>query len=73
MKAHYSQAEFMFLFLGMTAILPYPPPLLNYQLPIVAVPVSQYDTIFKATPPADLVWSRYPIYLQSGVAFLLFF
>jgi hypothetical protein len=38
MKAHYSQAEFMFLFLGMTAILPYPPPLLNYQLPIVAVP-----------------------------------
>jgi hypothetical protein len=25
MKADYSQAEFMILFLGMTAILPYPP------------------------------------------------
>ena len=43
MKADYSQAEFMFLFLRVTAILPYPPPLPNYQLPIVAV--SPYVTI----------------------------
>jgi len=38
MKADYSQAEFMILFLGMTAILSYPPPLSNYQLPSVAIP-----------------------------------
>ena len=37
MKVDYSQAVFMILFLGMTAILPYPPPLPNYQLPIVAI------------------------------------
>ena len=37
MKVDYSQAEFMFLFLGITAILSYPPPLPNYQLPIVAI------------------------------------
>jgi hypothetical protein len=41
MRADYSQAEFMILFLGVTAILPYPPPLLNYQLPIVAI--SNFD------------------------------
>jgi len=38
MKVDYSQAVFMILFLGMTAILPYPPPLPNYLLPIVAIP-----------------------------------
>ena len=35
--------------------------------------VSQYDTVFKATPPADLVWFQYPIYLQKGVAFFVIF
>jgi hypothetical protein len=37
MKADYSQTEFTILFLGVTAILSYPLPLPNYQLPIVAI------------------------------------
>jgi hypothetical protein len=41
MKADYSQAEFMILFLGVTDILPYHPLLLNYQLPIVAISNSE--------------------------------
>jgi len=37
MRIDYSQAVVMILFLGVIAILPYPPPLPNYQLPIVAI------------------------------------
>ena len=56
MKAGYSQAEFMFLFLRVTAILPYPPPLPNYQLPIVAVSFfGDFRQKFRfATKAADL-------------------
>jgi len=48
MRIDYSQAVVMILFLGVIAILPYPPPLPNYQLPIVAI--SKCGCTFRVYP-----------------------
>jgi hypothetical protein len=70
MKADHSQVEFKILFLGVTAILSYPPSFPNYQLPIVAISKNPRST-HSALPVVNLVKALGRYYRKYGAYLIL--